>query len=276
VEGSGFVYELNGSMYVVTNDHVVRDTTSIGVTFWNGNGYGATVVGADPYADLAVLSVDAPAHEFRPIEMSDSSTLRVGEMVAAVGNPYGLVDSITTGIVSALGRTLTEQYTGSYEIANVIQTSTPINPGNSGGPLLNYDGKVVGITTAAIQSSEGLGFAIPSNTIIRELPSLIGTGRYDDHPYLGGDGEDMSYLAGKELGVNVTYGWMLISVPSGVPLHGHLEAGDVIIGIDGATIKNGDELASYLEENTLPGETVTIRLVRGDRTLEASVVLGRI
>src|SRR3990170_2205997 len=180
VQGSGFVYNFSNRMVVITNYHVVSGTDSLSVTFSNGHGYAATVLGTDAYADLAVVSVDdASASEFKPVEIVSSSPLRVGEPVIAIGNPYGLVGSLTTGIVSALGRTLTEEdYAGGYSIANVIQTSTPINPGNSGGPLLNAVGKVVGITTAIVSESQGLGFAVPSNAILREISALITTGTY--------------------------------------------------------------------------------------------------
>jgi len=166
VQGSGFVYNFSGTIVVITNYHVVHGTTSISVTFSNGNGYAATVNGTDPYSDLAILLVDAPEDEFKPLEVVSSSTLRVGDPVIAIGNPYGLVGSMTTGMISALGRTITEEYTGGFGIANIIQTSAPINPGNSGGPLLNYYGKVIGITTAIVADSQGLGFAIPSNNYL--------------------------------------------------------------------------------------------------------------
>lgn len=161
VQGSGFVYNFAGQMVVITNYHMVQDALNITVTFINGNGYAATVLGLDPYADLAVLSTNAPQSEYKPLEIVSSSTLEVGDPVIAVGGPYGLAGSMTTGIVSALGRTITEEMSGGYPIANVIQMSAPINPGNSGGPLLNYQGQVVGITTAIVSDSQGLGFRNP-------------------------------------------------------------------------------------------------------------------
>jgi len=276
VQGSGFVYNFSGIVVVITNYHVVHGTTSIAVTFSNGNGYSATVNGTDPYADLAVLLVaDAPQDEFKPLEIVSSSTLRVGDPVIAVGNPYGLVGSMTTGVISALGRTITEEYTGGFVIANIIQTSTPINPGNSGGPLLNYLGKVIGITTAIVSDSQGLGFAIPSNTILKEITSLITNGTYDGHSYLGVKGTDMNYETAQGMGVNVTYGWRIVEVlPSG-PSDGKLEANDIIIAMNGTRIKNGDDLASYLEENTLSGQTITITVRRGNQTLDVEVTLGK-
>src|SRR4030067_2536986 len=133
VQGSGFVYEYQTRMVVITNYHVVQDTTGLSVTFSNGNGYAATVLGSDPYADLAVVSVDAPANQFKPLEIVSSSTLRVGDQVIAIGNPYGLVGSLTTGVVSAVGRTITEDTGGGVPLANIIQTSTPLKPRNYGG-----------------------------------------------------------------------------------------------------------------------------------------------
>lgn len=181
VQGSGFVYNLTVQMVIITNYHVVHNAINITVTFINGNGYAATVLGSDPYADLAVLSTDAPQSEYKPLKIVSSSTLKRGDPVIAVGNPYGLAGSMTTGIVSALGRTITEELTGGYAIANVIQTTTPLNPGNSGGPLPNYQAQVVGITTAIVSDSQGLGFAIPSNTILREIEYLVTEGSYNQH-----------------------------------------------------------------------------------------------
>jgi S1-C subfamily serine protease len=275
VQGSGFVYEFSDRMVVITNYHVVHDTSSLSVTFSNGNGYSATVLGTDPYADLSVLSVDAPASEFKPVEIVSSSTLRVGEPVIAIGNPYGLVGSLTTGVVSALGRTLTEEdYAGGFAIANIIQTSTPINPGNSGGPLLNAVGKVVGITTAIVSESQGLGFAVPSNAILREISALITTGTYRAHTYLGVSGQDMSYDLAQQIGASVTYGWRIATVTAGGPSDGRLNVNDIIIAMNRTTIRNNDDLASYLEEKTLPGQQLTFTVVRGDSTVDVSVILG--
>ncbi len=274
VQGSGFVYNFAGRDVVLTNYHVVEDTTSLSVTFSNGNGYPATVLGEDPYSDLAVVSVDAPATEFKPIQIVSSSTLREGEPVIAIGNPYGLVGSLTTGVVSALGRSITEDTAGGYAIANIIQTSTPINPGNSGGPLLNAVGNVIGITTAIVSDSQGLGFAIPSNTILREISALISTGTYRGHSYLGVTGQDMSYNFAQEIGANVTYGWRIESIVYGGPSDGRLTVGDIIIAMDDKTIKSNDDLASYLEEHTLPGDSLQMTVVRGNQQIPVTIVLG--
>lgn len=277
VQGSGFVYNFSGVMVVITNYHVVHGAKSLSVTFSNGNGYEAKINGTDPYADLALLTVvNAPESEFKPLEIVSSSTLQVGEPVIAIGNPYGLVGSMTTGVVSALGRTITEEeYAGGFAIANVIQTSAPINPGNSGGPLLNYCGKVVGITTAIVSDSQGLGFAIPSNTILREIYALFYNGSYEGHSYLGVKGTDMSYETAKTRGINITYGWLIREVVQGDPSYGKLKTNDVIIALNGTRIKNGDDLASYLEEYTLPGENLVITVVREEQIKDVVVTLGR-
>ena len=276
VQGSGFVYNFAGRTVVLTNYHVVQDTTGLSVTFSNGNGYSATVLGKDPYSDLAVVSVssDAPASEFKPLTIVSSSMLGVGEPVIAIGNPYGLVGSLTTGVVSATGRTIQEDTAGGYAIANIIQTSTPINPGNSGGPLLNAVGNVVGITTAIVSDSQGLGFAIPSDTILREVSALTTTGSYHGHSYLGVTGTDMTYSTAKETGASVTYGWRIASIAPTGPSAGKLAVNDIIIAMNSQTIKNNDDLASYLEENTLPGDSLILTVVRGNTQSDITVTLG--
>jgi S1-C subfamily serine protease len=276
VQGSGFVYSFAGRTVVLTNYHVVDGTTSLSVTFADGHGYSATVLGTDPYSDLAVVSVssDAPASEFKPVIIVSSRTLAVGEPVIAIGNPYGLVGSLTTGVVSATGRTITEDSAGGFAIANIIQTSTPINPGNSGGPLLNAVGNVVGITTAIVSDSQGLGFAIPSDTILREVSALTTTGGYHGHSYLGVTGTDMDYNSAQQIGASVTYGWRIASVTPTGPSAGKLAVNDIIIAMNNQTIKNNDDLASYLEENTLPGDSLSLIVVRGNEQTLVTVILG--
>jgi S1-C subfamily serine protease len=289
VQGSGFVYNFEGQMVVITNYHMVQDVLNITVTFINGNGYAATVLGSDPYVDLAVLSTNASQSEYKPLEIVSSSTLEVGDPVIAVGGPYGLAGSMTTGIVSALGRTITEEMSGGYPIANVIQMSAPINPGNSGGPLLNYQGQVVGITTAVVSNSQGLGFAIPSSTVLREVGSLVTEGSYNKHSWLGASGTDMTYEIAEAMGVNVTYGWLIAQVTSGGPadqagLQGGTQqvtvagqsvtiGGDVIIAFDGTRIRNTDDLSTFLEEQTLPGQTIDVTIVRGGQTMTLTLKL---
>ncbi|MGD8544634.1 MAG: trypsin-like peptidase domain-containing protein [Candidatus Bathyarchaeota archaeon] len=281
-QGSGFIYNFSGKPVVITNYHVVHNPTRVSVTFSNGNGYEATVNGTDPYADLAVLSVvDAPESEFTPLEVVSSSTLRVGDPVIALGNPYGLVGSLTTGVVSALGRTITEEeYAGGYGIPNIIQTSAPINPGNSGGPLLNYIGKVVGITTAIVEDAQGLGFAVPSNTINREISSLVNDGTYEGHSYLGLMGRDMNYEIAQDEDYNVTFGWKIVGFLDPSPSQeSGIKQDDIIIAMNQTRIKNSDDLASYLEEYTSPGETLILEVIRKEdsalKKLEIPVELGQ-
>jgi S1-C subfamily serine protease len=278
VQGSGFVYNYTGHMIIVTNNHVVHGANSLSVTFSDGNGYSAVVNGTDPYADLAVLSLpDGPLTEFKPLEIVSSSTLQVGIPVLAVGNPYGLVGSMTTGVISALGRTIDEsEFTGGFAIANIIQTSAPINPGNSGGPLLNLDGKVVGITTAIVQDSQGLGFAVPSNTILREMFSLIENGTYLGHPYLGVSGADMTFETAQDMHINVTYGWKIAEVkPDSPSSSADVQVNDVIVALNDTRIRNGDEMSSYLEENTLPGQNINLGVARGSQILTLQLELGQ-
>jgi len=275
VQGSGFVYNFDGRTVVLTNYHVVQDTTSLSVTFSDGHGYGATVLGTDPYSDLAVVSVNgAPESEFKAVTIVSSSSLGVGEPVIAIGNPYGLVGSLTTGVVSATGRTITEDTAGGFAIANIIQTSTPINPGNSGGPLLNAVGNVVGITTAIVSESQGLGFAIPSDTILREISALITSSSYNGHSYLGVTGQDMDYTLAKQAHSSVTYGWQIKTIVGGGPSDGVLHVDDIIIAMNQTVIKNNDNLASYLEQYTLPGDNIDLTVMRANIPTDLTVTLG--
>jgi S1-C subfamily serine protease len=289
VQGSGFVYDYHNEMVVITNKHVVSDAANITVTFSNGDGYPASVIGSDAYSDLAILSVQAPADEFQPLVISSSSSLEVGDPVIAIGSPFGLGGTMTTGIISQLGRTIQDSVAGSFPIANIIQTSVPINPGNSGGPLLNYQGEVIGITTAIIQNANGLGFAIPSNTILREIKLLIETGSYNQHPWLGTSGTDMTYEIAQILGTNVTYGWLITQITNGgaadlAGLQGGnnqvrinnewvITGGDIIIAVDGTRIVNGDTFMSYLEEHTTPNQTITVTILRNNQAQDIPLVL---
>jgi S1-C subfamily serine protease len=188
-----------------------------------------------------------------------------------------------------LGRTLSAETTGGYVIANVIQTTAALNPGNSGGPVLNYQGQVVGIATAIVADSEGLGFAIPSNTILREIEDLVNTGAYDKHPWLGASGADMNYEIAQVMDTDVTYGWLIASVMSGGPadnagLQGGTEetlvvedlvviGGDIIIAIDGTRITGIDDLSAYLEEYTLPDQIIDLTVVRDNQTISIPLEL---
>lgn len=292
VQGSGFIYfyNLTGQMVIVTNYHVVNGAKDISVTFKNGKAYAATVFGHDVYSDLAALYVNAPADEFKPLQLVNSSSLNVGDPVIAIGNPFGLTGSMTTGAVSQVGRTIIENTTGGYAIPDIIQFSAPINPGNSGGPLLNSEGQVVGITTAIVENSQGLGFAIPSNAIIREIAYLINNAIYQ-HPWLGVEGTDMDYYIANAMNTNITYGWLITSIIPNSPaatagLRGGTDAtvegatirigGDIILAMNGTSIINGDALSTYLEEHTQPNNTLILTIKRnGISTLmNVTVTLG--
>jgi S1-C subfamily serine protease len=294
VEGSGFVSNLTGQFVIFTNYHVIQSAINVTVTFADGDTYAANVTGTDPYADLAVLSTDAPQYEYKPLGITNSSTLNVGDPVFAVGNPLGYTGSMTSGIVSALGRTVQVSWS-SYAIADCIQMTAPINPGNSGGPLLNYQGEVVGITsyTATYEgvAAQGLGLAIPSSMILREAESLITTGSYNSHPWLGISGISMDYAIAQAMGTNVTYGVLITQVTSGGPADKVLRAGttqfldifsgtsvtiggDIVIAINGTRITTTDDLSTYLEESTSPGQTISIVVVRNNENLTLSLTLG--
>ncbi len=290
VLGSGFVMSYSGENYVVTNYHVVSGVSGVTVTFQDGDAYTGTVIGSDGYSDLAVLKVNAPATEFHPLQVVSSSTLVVGQPVAAIGNPFGLSGSMTVGIVSQLGRTIQESLAGNFAIANVIQFSAQINPGNSGGPLLNADGAVVGITTATVQSSQGVGFAIPSDAILKEIASLVSTGSYDMHAFMGISGADMNYQLAQLQNTNYTYGVLIENMTDGGPAQkaglragtqsatvggsNYLIGGDIIASMNGTKIVNTDALSSYLSEYCLPGETLVLQTVRGGQLMTLNLVLG--
>ncbi len=287
-QGSGFIASVDNQLVIVTNNHVVQDAINETVTFADGDSYPATVLGSDQLADLAVLSITPMPSGLTPLTLVSSSTLQVGEPVVAVGSPYGLSGTLTTGVISALGRTITESSsTGSSgpTIPDIIQTSTAINPGNSGGPLLDYAGQVVGITTAAVTDSQGLGFAIPSDTIIRELSSLVTTGSYNQHPSIDATLTDMNYQIAQAMGTSVTYGSLVESVSTQNGLKGGSTqvtilgstvtiGGDIITAINGVRITNTDDLLSYLEQNTLPGQTASFTVVRNGQTQTVSVTIG--
>lgn len=289
VLGSGFVMSYDNANYIVTNFHVVDGSNNMTVVFWNGDAYPATVVGTDPYSDLAVVKVpSAPSSEFHPLTLSSSGSVQVGQPVAAIGNPYGLSGSLTVGVVSQLGRTITEATAGNYSIADIIQFSAPINPGNSGGPLFNAQGEVIGLTTATVNGSQGVGFAIPSDAVSREIGSLVANGAYTEHPYLGVGTADMFYQLAQANGNNVTYGVLVETVIAGGPaasagiqagtkqatVEGQtfLTGGDVIISINGTRIVDHNALASYLEEKATVGHTLVVGLMRGTSYMTVNLV----
>jgi len=277
VAGSGFVYYYNFSdrMVVITNFHVVQDTTSRYITFRNGNAYSARILGSDVYADLAILAVDdAPAEEFSPLPIVSSSLLKVGDLVIAIGNPYELIGSMTTGVVSQLGRAVPEELAGGYSIANVIQISAPLNPGNSGGPLLNSKGQVVGVTFAIIENSTGVGFAIPSDTILREIAWLVNGDSYP-HSWIGVKGRDMNYETAQTRGTTTTYGWLIVEVtPNSPASRAGFQVNDIILAMNDTQIINGDDISSYLEKYTFPDQTVNVTLERNRLEMIIPLTLG--
>jgi S1-C subfamily serine protease len=288
-QGSGFVYDRQGR--IITNNHVVEGASQITVTFIDGTASKATVVGRDPYSDMAVIKVDVPADKLKPVRLGMSSALVVGDYVVAIGNPYGLADSMTLGIVSAVGREM--DATGSYKIVDVIQTDAAINPGNSGGPLLNLRGEVVGINTAILSETNqfsGIGFAIPSDTIIREIGSLIQTGSYA-HPLLGITGTDLTPGIIDAMSLpKETKGALVIEVTSGGPcaaagIRGSNRqvtidgtrtsiGGDVITAIDGTSLRTFYDLMYYMERNNRPGNVVKFTIIRGGNMIQVDVTLG--
>jgi S1-C subfamily serine protease len=290
VLGTGFVIAYDNSYYVVTNFHVTDGLVNSTVTFSNGDAYQAEIVGSDVYSDLAVVSVKCPPSEFHPLQLGVSSSLKVGVSVVAIGNPYGLSGTITVGVVSQVGRSLQEQESRGFAIADTIQFSAAINPGNSGGPLIDSNGTVVGITTAVASGSQGLGFAIPSDTISRELPFLVKDGKYDRHPYLGVQLVDMNYQLSQAVGTNVTWGVLIENIVPGGPasnsgLRGgtqnvtigdqqYLIGGDIIISLDRDRIANYDALSAYLERHAVPGQTIQVGIVRLGNRMVVPVVLG--
>jgi S1-C subfamily serine protease len=287
--GSGWVYDTDG--HIITNNHVVEDTVWIQVTFQSGTTLQATLVGRDPYSDLAVIKVSASIEPLFPLEIGISKNLLVGETVIAIGNPFGLDNTMTAGIVSATGRQMST--INNYAIVDVIQTDAAINPGNSGGPLFNLRGKVIGMNTAIISRSSdfsGIGFAISSDSIKREVEALIENGVFH-HPWLGVSGIDLvpQFAEAMEL-VNTTRGTLVVEIIEGGPadqagiLKGtqtltiggftYSVGGDVIIGIDGVIMDTFYELQVYLTRNTLPGDIVTMNVIRDGEVIEVPFTLG--
>lgn len=286
--GSGFLFGNQG--HIITNNHVVGDSKTVDVTFTNGDRLRANVTAVDPYIDIAVLKISENQNNtfdqmlLNSLPLGNSSALTVGDQVIAIGNPYGLAGTMTTGIVSQVGR-LVPAPGVPYSVPDVIQTDAAINPGNSGGPLLNMQGQVVGVNFAAL--SQGLGFAIPMNLIQDVVPRLIEKGNYT-HPYLGFTGATLtSDLAGNM--ANITddvKGVVVNTLVKGGPAdnaglngtitdeYGRKHGGDIIVGINGEKITEFEQLVSYLEGNTKPGDTVELNVLRNGIELELKAVMG--
>jgi len=285
--GSGFVYDTSG--HIITNNHVVEGAKTVDVRFVDGNIYSANVIGTDPYNDIAVLQItdDFSEENLQPVILGDSSQLEVGQQVIAIGNPYGLSGTVTTGIVSQVGRLLPNSDAG-YSIPNVIQTDAAINPGNSGGPLLDMQGHVIGINTA-IQSGtgefSGIGFAVPSNTVKRLIPSLIENGKYS-HPWLGVSGTSLTPDIAKQIGLPKNYKGVFVTtvIPDGPAqkaglqessynINREIKGGDVIIAMDGYQVRDIDDLIIYLADNKNVGDTVVLQVNRNNNLVELTAML---
>ena len=299
-QGSGFVYD--GAGHIITNYHVVQDATTIEVRFTSGYMAYGTLIGTDIDSDVVVIKVDAPAGELHPLPLGDSDSLKVGQTVVAIGNPFGLDSTMTVGIISALGRTLDairETPDGRpFTTGDIIQTDAAINPGNSGGPLFNINGEVVGInrairTTSTTETGQpvnsGIGFAISINMVKRVVPVLIETGQYD-YPFLGISSMDsLSLDIINELGLKSYTGAYVTDVvadgpadkagikagstPTGIP--DLFSGGHLIVAIDGRDIRTFDEMLAYLITNKSPGETVILTVLRGEERVDISVELGK-
>jgi putative serine protease PepD len=259
-QGSGFVYDDTG--HIVTNAHVAQGADTISVRFSNGATYKARLVGTDPSTDLAVLKVDAPASLLDPLELGDSGGVQVGEGVVAIGSPFGLEETVTSGIVSALHREMTAP--NNFTIADSIQTDAAINHGNSGGPLLDLSGKVIGVNSQIESDSgdnAGVGFAVPSNTVRTVVSQLISGGKAQ-HAYLGVG------IATASKGVRLT------DVRTGTPAsRAGLRVGDIVTAIDGAKVTQASELGSAIDAKR-PGDPVSITYVRGGTTKTVQVRLA--
>ncbi len=292
--GSGFVYDHEGR--VITNYHVVSDVKEVDVTFVDGDTYTANVVGKDPYSDIGILQISDP--EFfkkgvEPLRIANSSEIQVGEQIIAIGNPFGLSGTLTTGVISQIGRLLPNDVTG-YSIANTIQTDAAINPGNSGGPLLNMKGEVIGMNTAIYSNTgvySGVGFAVPSNMLLKEIPVLIQKGSYV-HPWLGFTAKDLSPDIAESLGLARNYkGAAVVSVVENSPadkagIKGELiregfggggeevvRSGDIVTKIDNQPVRSMDDVISHLDENKKVGDKVKLTVNREGKVADVTVTL---
>ena len=300
--GSGFVYDKDG--HVITNYHVVvpgsNNNDELQVSFLDGNVYSAELVGFDQFADLAVIKVkNITSDKLTPLPLANSTNLRIGETVVAIGNPFGLSGSMTVGIVSGLGRLLPSNENGenlgttsSFSIPNIIQTDAAINPGNSGGPLIDTQGRVIGINTAIFSNTgvySGVGFAIPSNTISKVAQSLIQTGSYR-HPYIGIIGLSLTPDLAKQIGLTQTKGFLVTSITKGSPaekadlrtgtttktLNGRDfdVGGDIILKIDNRDVTKIDDILAYLESQKHVGDKIHLTILRDNTIRELDLVLG--
>ena len=287
--GSGFVFDKKG--HIITNAHVIEDSTKIVVTFLDGRSYNAQIIGVDKYTDIGVIKVNADLKLLHPLSLGDSSNLQVGEPITAIGNPFGLSGSMTSGIISQMGRLLPSNAVGGFSIPDVIQTDAAINPGNSGGPLLNMRGDIVGINTA-IQSSTGeftgVGFAIPSQTVVKIVPTLISEGEYK-HPWIGISGRDIDLDMANVLGLKDAIGFLIITVVEDSPASDagligsdktikvegreYSIGGDVIVSVDGIDVRKIDDILIHLQRVKTVGDEMDLEILRDGRTTNVTIVL---
>ena len=288
--GSGFVLDKEG--HIVTNYHVVDGATNVEVTFIDGTTVRAKVVGTDPSSDLAVIQADVKSSLLQPVELGDSSALVVGEQVFALGNPFGLDWTLTSGIVSAVGRTI-QSGTSNYSIPEVVQTDAAINPGNSGGPLLDRNGRVIGVNAQIVSqsnSSSGVGFAIPVSIVKRVVPALIKDGHYT-YAWLGISGTSLTLDLNEAMNLSADQRGVLVQdVTQGGPAEkagvqaGQSQAtvngrqittgGDVIIAVDGQPLTAMDDVIDYLFNNKQPGDKMTLTVLRNGQQKDIQVTLG--
>ncbi len=286
-QGSGFVYDADG--FIVTNNHVITGARNIIVSFADGTDLDATLVGADPGSDLALLKVDVKPGELTALALADSDDLRVGQLVLAIGSPFGLANTLTTGIISGLDRLFPGAQApsgGSYNIPDIIQTDAAINPGNSGGPLLDTRGYVIGVNTAIespVRGSSGVGFAVPSNVVAVVIPQLMGGGTVS-HPWLGVSGTELNASLAESLNLDRDQrGIVLADVIVGGPAEaagiiagnaGTGLGGDVIVGINDQEVREFDDLLGYIVGKTMVGQTVELHVLRDGDEMTVPVTLG--
>lgn len=285
--GSGSIIDLKG--HILTNHHVVANSQRLEVTLADGSKWPAKLVGSDPDNDLAVIKINAPKEKLKVIPMGDSRNLRIGQKVLAIGNPFGLERTLTTGVISSLGRTIRSE--DGYLIEDVIQTDAAINPGNSGGPLLNSDGEIIGINSAIISpsgGSVGIGFAIPVNTAKKVIPELIAKG-YVSYPWIGATIQSLIPEVAKYLKLKIERGAMIAEVVKGGPadkagLRGGnqriqvgnmivIVGGDIVVKANQHEVKTHDDLIRYIREKR-PGEPIILKVYRKGEFMDIKVTLG--
>ena len=287
--GSGFVYDNEG--HIITNNHVVAGVSNVDVTLSNGDVFNAKVVGTDEFNDIAVLQItdDYSNDSITPITFTDSSQVKVGDQVIAIGNPFGLSNTMTTGIVSQIGRLLPNQESG-FSIPNIIQTDAAINPGNSGGPLLDSSGNLIGMNTAIeskVGEFSGVGFAIPSNNIKKVVPVLIEKGEYP-HPWLGISGATLTPKLSEKLNLPKNFRGALINAvikdgpadKAGIKnalfnSNREIANADIVVSIDGMQVKRIDDLIGYVSENKSVGDKISLQIYRDGKVIDIDLELSK-